>query len=234
MTLQLIQRRTIWWPTRLGWFWIILLTGGPLAFWCARGEDFLSLTEPLPAEALVVEGWIGVEGVRAAKVEFDQGHYRYIITSGGPMNGHWRQQGWNYATEASEILVRLGIPAAQVITAAAPGSQNHRTFESASVVQETLEKRGLHFTGINVFTAGAHARRSRLVFAKAMYPSIGVGVISWLPPAERRGVWWNSSERSLDLIKETIGYFFELFLNSGRLSNHPVNHVARNNTGNAP
>ena len=47
---------------------------------------FLSLTERRPAEILVVEGWIGRDGVRAAATEFERGVYRYVVTSGGVSN----------------------------------------------------------------------------------------------------------------------------------------------------
>ena len=86
--------------------------------------------------------------------------------------------------------------------------------------------RSLHAAGampsaINVYTRGAHARRSRLVFAKVFGPATKVGVISWQPTDFAAEHWWHSSERTEDLIKETVGYTFELLFNSGRLSNSP-------------
>ena len=44
--------------------------------WFNYGELFLALTHRLPAEVLVVEGWIGREGVRAAVDEFERGSYQ--------------------------------------------------------------------------------------------------------------------------------------------------------------
>jgi uncharacterized SAM-binding protein YcdF (DUF218 family) len=158
----------------------------------------------------------------AAKAEFERGKYQYIVTSGGPMNNRWASQDWNYATESYKLLVRLGVPPDHVIAAPASDVESHRTFESALVVRETLQKRGLHPAFVNVFTFGVHARRSRLVFAKALAPETKTGVISWIPDGYSDGPWWKSSERSLSLIKETVGYLFELLLNSGRRSNHPA------------
>jgi uncharacterized SAM-binding protein YcdF (DUF218 family) len=220
MFTRLIQRRTVWWPTPAGWAGLAMLIGAPSLLWWLQGEAFFSLTERQPAEVLVVEGWIGIDGVTAAKQEFEQGGYLYIVTAGGPTSNRWGRQQWNYAIEAAELLVRLGVPAEKVIVAPAPGTSSNRTFESALVVRQTMDKRGLHPAGVNVMTIGAHARRSRLVFAKVLPRETGVGSISWVPADYRRpGPWWKSSERALDLIKETVGYLFEVLLNSGRISN---------------
>jgi uncharacterized SAM-binding protein YcdF (DUF218 family) len=220
---RLFQRRTIWWPTLLGWAGLFLLLGAPLLLWWFRGEAFLSHTERQPADVLVVEGWIGIDGIRAAKAEFDRGGYRYIITAGGQFHYRWGTQRWNYAEEAREILVRAGAPSDKVIEARATNSDNQRTFESAVGVRRMLEKRGLHPAAVNVFTLGVHARRSRLVFAKALPPGTAVGVISWTPPDYQPvEPWWKSTERADDMIKETTGYLFEALLNSGRGSNSPA------------
>jgi hypothetical protein len=37
----------------------------------------------LPAEILVVEGWIGRDGVRAPAAEFEQSGYQYVVATGG-------------------------------------------------------------------------------------------------------------------------------------------------------
>ena len=224
MDFRLARRRTIWWPTLFTWTWLLILIGSVIAWWCFRAESFLSLTERHPAEVLIVEGWIGYEGIHAAKAEYDRGGYKYVITAGGPMNNRWAVEKWNYATESHDLLLKLGIPADRIIEAPASNSENHRTFESARTVREVLQKRNLQFTNFNVFSFGAHARRSQLVFTKALHLQTKVGVIAWVPAHFTDGAWWDSSERALDLIKETIGYFFEFFLNSGRFSNggdHP-------------
>lgn len=185
-----------------------------------EGEDFLSHPQRLPADALIIESWIGSDGVRAAKTEFDRGGYRYIVTAGALTNNRWGPQRWNYATEAAELLVRLGVPADRVIEARAQETDAQRTFEAAIAVRRALAARGIRLGSANVFTLGVHARRSRLIFAKAL-PGTEVGGISWRPAAYAPGPWWRSSERAEDLVKETVGYGFELLLNSGRLSNSP-------------
>src|SRR5260370_20142649 len=74
--LSLVHRCTIWFPTYLGAFLIASLLLTPVAWWLARGESFLSVTQPLPAEVLVVEDWIGRPGIRAAVEAVKRSSYR--------------------------------------------------------------------------------------------------------------------------------------------------------------
>jgi hypothetical protein len=71
--------------------------------WCTAGEKFLSLTDRSPAEILIVEGWIRDDGIRAAKLEFESGKYKYIVTSGSVIESHGIPQNWNYAIEAHDF-----------------------------------------------------------------------------------------------------------------------------------
>jgi uncharacterized SAM-binding protein YcdF (DUF218 family) len=218
---RFIQRQSVWWPTLLGWISIFVFVSGGGLLWWFNFESFLSRTDRLPADTLIVEGWIGVEGVRAAKAEFEQGRYRYIVTVGALTDNRWGPQRWNYATEAAELLVRLGVPSERVIESRSEETVAQRTFASAVAARQNLSLRGIKPAKANVFTRGVHARRSRLLFAKVLGPETEVGAISWTPASAAKGPWWHSTERADDLLKETAGYLYELLLNSGRFTNHP-------------
>ncbi len=216
MNFHLFQRRLGWFPTWLGWMVLLFLVIGPVSFWWFRGEAFLAETTRIPAEVLVVEGWIGREGFQAALAEFRQGTYRYLVTSGGVSTNNWDNQRWNYAESARNEFIRLGVPSEVIIAAPAGDNAEQRTYESAVAVARELEARGIHPHALVVFTIGAHARRSRLVYAKASPQSIAVGVISWTPSFLPKGPWWKSSVRAEALLKETVGWCLEILFNSGR------------------
>ena len=219
---RLLQRRTFWYPTWLGSFCLAFFFAAPAIWWCCYGEAFLSVTERRSAEILVVEGWIGPEGVRAAAREFVEHGYQYVVATGGvTISERWEVGGWSYAEGAQHELIRLGIPAERILVATARESERQRTFESAVAVRRALQTKGIHPKALNVFTWGPHARRSRLVFAKVETPEINVGAVSWTPAAYDTGPWWRSSDRAKELLAETAGYIYEAAFNSGRSSNFP-------------
>jgi DUF218 domain-containing protein len=213
---RLAHRRMVLLPTLFGWAIIFSAATTGILLWWFKGEAFLSRTERLPAAALVVEGWIGPEGISAAAKEFAQGGYRYIIATSGMSGDRWSRRRWSYADEAAQQLVRMGIPSDRVILAKPTDTETHRTFEAAEAVLKALRERDIHPKAVNIFTLGAHARRSRLVFAKVLRPGIEIGVISWTPNGYETGRWWQDSDRAVDFIKESLGYAFEVLLNSGR------------------
>jgi hypothetical protein len=218
--LRLVQRRTLWCPTWVGSLCLVLFLAAPAIWWGVYGEAFLSLTDRRPAEILVVEGWIGRDGVQAAAKEFVRHGYRYVITTGGLTSAErWDESSWSYAEGAQHELIRSGIPETQIIAATSRVVDRQRTFECAVAASRALQSKGIHARSLNVFTWGPHARRSRLVFAKVFQPDTDVGIVSWSPSTDRVGPWWHSSDRAKELLAETPGYFYEAFFNSGRPSN---------------
>jgi len=212
---RFVQRREIWCPTWLGSLCIALVLAVPLTWWLVYGESFLSLTQRRPADVLVVEGWIGGTGVRAAAVEFKQGLYRYVVAAGGVSTARgWDIAGRSYAKMAHDELVRSAVPEDRIILAPSLDTESQRTYESAVVVRRALAFRGIQAKAFNVFTQGPHARRSRLVFAKVLQTE--VGVIGWTPPGDKALPWWRSSDRAREFVTETAGYVYEALLNSGR------------------
>jgi uncharacterized SAM-binding protein YcdF (DUF218 family) len=206
---------------RIGFLCIVLLILAPIAAWFLYGESYLAKTHRSHADVLVVEGWIGRAGLRAAVDEFERGGYRYLIATGGLTSGRWEDQPESYAEMAARELVRLGLPKERLLAAPSEKTEKCRTFESAVAVRRTLHAANIKPEGINVFTFGPHARRSAMVFTKVNIDVQKIGVIGWCPPEYRTERWWQSSERSRELLDETVGYLYELLLDSGRRSNSP-------------
>jgi hypothetical protein len=207
-------------PTPLGFVLLGGLVLVPVLGWIGYGEAFLSPTERLPAKILIVEGWIGPEALRAAKEEFERGGYDFIFTSGGspdPLSpDNWQKAGWTYAEGAGHALARAGVPADKIIPAPPPETETARTYTSALSIKTALARRGFAPTAVNVFTLGSHARRSRLVYEKVFRPETAVGVIAWSPPGYTAEPWWRSSARAQEFLVQSVGFFYEYLLNSGR------------------
>jgi DUF218 domain len=221
LRLRFFRRCTILCPTWMGSFCIGVILFILVAAWFTYGESYLAVTDRSGADILVVEGWIGREGIRAAVDEFECGGYRFIIASGGLTSGRWEDEPASYATMAAQEMMRLGIPEERIVVARSANTESHRTFESAVAVWRTLQEARINAMALNVFTLGPHARRSALVFSKVNSPALKIGVIGWVPAKDKREPWWQSSDRSRELLDETVGYLYELLLNSGRRSNSP-------------
>lgn len=212
----LIRKRNLYWPTWKGWVLVVGLLAVPPIWWWLRGESFLAKTGRVDANVLVVEGWIGSEGVAAAAREFRDGAYEYAVATGGMSEPVWTEERWSYAELASKVLQGAGIPPERVVVAQSAPSVAGRTYESAVATRKALEARGIRVSGINVFTKSAHARRSRLLFDKVFGREVEVGVIGWLPPGHGEGSWRSSTERAESFLQESVGYAYEWLWDSGR------------------
>jgi hypothetical protein len=212
----LFRRRTIWCPTTLGFCAIAALLLAIGSWWIAFGESYLSLTDRLPPDVLVVEGWIGLEGVRAATAEFAEHGYRYIVATGELHSDSWEETHPSLADLTARELIRLGVPVERIVVAPAKESKMHRTYESCIAVRQALLDRGIRPKTLNIFTLGPHARRSWLTLSRVEGPATKVGVISWMPATYRGLPWWSSSWRAKMLMTEGFGYVYEALLNSGR------------------
>ena len=207
----------MWWPTWKGWLLLFCVLVAPVIAWAWLGERFLAHTERLAADTLVIESWIQPDALHAAAAEYRSGGYRHLVVTGGLMGSKGTLRRKSYSAQAERELVEAGIAKDAIIAAETPDVDNQRTHAAASAVRQTLQARNVHPVALNIFTAGAHARRSRLVFAKVFGSEVKVGAIAWTPSGRDAAVpWWRSSERTLTLLKETLGYSNELLFNSGR------------------
>jgi hypothetical protein len=196
-------------------FLAVVLT--PVIVWMRFGEPYLAHTERLPADTLVVESWVQEDGLHAAAAEFRSGGYRHLVTTGGLTGSKGTKRRRSYTAISEKALVDAGIAKDEIIAADMPDVDTQRTHAMALGAQRALKDRGITPRSINVFTEGTHARRSRLVYARVFGPDVRVGVISWLPWESSKDLpWWTSSERTLTLIKETLGYPYEVLFKSGR------------------
>jgi hypothetical protein len=200
-------------------FGLLALLVIPVLWLVTCGESFFSLTHRVPPDVLVVEGWIGQRGLQAAAVEFVRGGYKYVVTTGGQTDDPRLSS--SYAEIAAQELIRWDIPNDRIIVAASGEIQHPRTFNSARGAWRALQNRGIRPQYANLLTLGPHARRSQLVYSKVFAPATKVGVIAWVPADYGSAPWWRSMRRTGCLLKEIVGYPFELLLNSGRISNSP-------------
>ena len=176
----------------------------------ANVYPFLALTHRIAANTLVVEGWVHEYAINAGVEEFRNGSYDHVFTTGGPVIGKGGYLN-DYNTSASvgaELLQKAGIPreAVQMVPSRVIGRD--RTYSSAIALRDWFREHHLQVHRINVLTEDAHARRTRVLFARALGPDVSVGVISVPDPDYDAKHWWRYSEGVERVIEESFAYLY--------------------------
>jgi hypothetical protein len=156
----------------------VLVAGTAALAWAGRGlYPFLAVTEPVGAPVLVIEGWLDRHGLDQAAAAFRNGGYRFAVTTGAPIAQWPGTKGYaTFAERAADYLKMQGLT--QVTAVPSPESAQDRTFLSAVMVREWSGRSGHQVRAVDVFSQGAHARRSRLLYQLAFGPEVKVGVLA--------------------------------------------------------
>ena len=83
-----------------------------------------------------------------------------------------------------------------------------RTYEAAMMVKRWLSGSGIHARALDVYTLGAHSRRSRLLFKKVFGDDTAVGVIAADDQRYDPKGWWKSSNGVRTVVSELIAYIY--------------------------
>jgi hypothetical protein len=211
--MKFVRKKEIWIPTWQGFILLFLLLGALTYASVRHLYPFLAQNHPLPSvEIVIIEGWLADAELKEAAKAIHPG--QIIVTTGGPITfGQKILQYDNYATLATARLIALGIPAENIITAPAPDTQRDRTYVSAQAARRKLEELGLFGKSANIYTVGAHARRSYLLFRVVFGKNYPLGVISVMPPGYHLEQWYTCSAGFKHVVMELISWLYaQLFL----------------------
>ena len=109
------------------------------------------------------------------------------------------------------MLKEDGVPAELVQMVPSHVIGRDRTYSSAIALRDWFREHDVQVRSVNIVTEGAHARRTRLLFEKALGPNIQVGVIAIASPDYDAHRWWYYSEGVEEIIEEGIGYIYAKF-----------------------
>jgi hypothetical protein len=190
---------------------------------------FLAITRPAHGQFLVVEGWVHTDGLREAFAEFNKGGYLKILTTGTMVRSEWDPRARvTYAEWAASKFARIG--ASNALVEAVPCWVEHkdRTYHSALALKQWFLAKGITAKSIDVVTEGPHARRTRLLYQKALGSQVSVGIISVEDKEYDRKHWWRSSEGVREVVGEAIAYLY------ARIFFHPSTSGTEVSLNNAP
>jgi uncharacterized SAM-binding protein YcdF (DUF218 family) len=196
---------------------LILLT--VFAYALFRGSyPFLAVNAPAPGGILIVEGWGSDEVMRQTAARFKESllenHSSFnkvmvtggVVETGGPLMIYK-----TYADLGAAILLKSGLTTNEVEAVPAPFVQRDRTYAAAVSLKQWFDVHQVDVKAINLITVGPHARRSRLLFQKALGKQYKVGVISLSLTDYDPKHWWRSSSGVRIVISELLAYSYARF-----------------------
>lgn len=170
---------------------------------------FLAPDDPVGAEVLVVEGWLGSDELRAAIPLVRAGGYRQVVTTGGPIQDWSERLGAStYAELARQYLVEQGLESEQVVAVPAPESAQDRTYLSAVMVREWALAQAPSPRAIDVMSSGVHGRRTRRMYELALGDVAQIGIRSAESDDFESESWWQSSSGAKTVVTESIAWLW--------------------------
>jgi hypothetical protein len=206
------RQRQIRVPTWRGWLVLLTLAIVLLCVFARTVHPFLAVRDASQGGLLVIEGWAPDFALKQALREFESGHYQQLIVTGGPLErGAPLAKYQTYAELGTATLLALGAPSNAVVAVPAPAVRRDRTYQSGLSLLDYLEE---HRTQqpIHILTVGAHARRSKLLFKKALgeHYTVTTYAIEEIEYDSRH--WWRYSSGVRSVIGELIAYSYAKLL----------------------
>ena len=203
----LVCRRQCWVPSWRGWllaFGAFLLLG----YTGLRGiYPFLAVDTRVPGGVLVVEGWAPDYALAMAAREFREHPYERLCVTGGPLErGAPLSEYGTYADLGAAIVRQLGVRPEDVQSVPGPAVQRDRTYAAALALKRWLADHDLRATNCQVISVGAHTRRTRLLFEKALGREVSVGIIAVEDQDYDSRHWWRSSQGFRVVSGELLAY----------------------------
>ncbi|MBP7274894.1 MAG: YdcF family protein [Kiritimatiellae bacterium] len=193
--IRIRERRELTWPARgavlLLALALVRLSAPGMYLWLACGERL-----PVnPPRDVVIEGWLNDAALDHILPWLREHGESLVFCTGGPVEtGSILVPYHSYAEVTRQRLVQAGIPDERVRSVPAPYAARDRTLASALALRAHLEESSMPAGGrLLLISEGAHTRRSRLLFERALR---GIAKVeAWgIPPSRYgRNDWWTLS-----------------------------------------
>ena len=213
MPFNLVTKRESW---KLTWYGRLLLALLFLAiswFTAVGIYPFLAITQKVPANVLVIDGWMQANNLKRALAEFRSGEYERLLFIQPVLDGEDQNEPGRYCRRwVLTWLLQQGVTNSQLATLHPQIAMKDRTYHSALAVKAWLKEQGLTGQPINVITQGLHARRSRLLYEKVFGDSYKLGIIGLTNQDYDPAHWWRTSAGVREVVGESIAYLYVRFL----------------------
>lgn len=174
----------------------------------------------------MVESWLPDYALFNAVEEFKHGRYKFAIAIGPTLPYAGDLSRYPTAAEAAAAkLVELGLPRDRVIAVASGAASRDRTYSSGIAIKRWLETKEQSVKSLDVYSLGPHARRSRLLFQKALGNKVKVGVLASPDMNHDPERWWATSDGVKTVTSEGLAYIYArvIFPLLPHNSDNPIN-----------
>lgn len=208
----LFAKRPRWAPTWRGWCAFLFVSACLVVVLVLGIHRFLAVNCPVPGGILVMEGWLNDDAMADSVKEFRTHAYDRVVVTGGPIErGSFLSAYGTYAQLGAATLLKLGIETNKLETVPAKAVKKDRTYASALALSAWMKNQSPPIRKVNLLTQGAHARRSWLLFKKAIRKDAEVGVIAIEDRDYEPGRWYRSSMGVRFVLSELIAYAYVKF-----------------------
>lgn len=209
ISLKLFKRKectVLTWPAKL-LFLSILITFICLVFF--RIPFFLSKNDPVNGDYLLLDGQMPDFAIRNAIEIFNESNYKTIITTGGKFPSGYIVSGKkNMAELTYATFIELGFDSAKIIAIQGGDIPTNRTYNSGLSLKRWFSEHNINNAEIDILAIGCHARRSHILFQKALGDNYNVGIIAIEDKSYDNKKWWKTSKASRNVISETIAFIY--------------------------
>ncbi len=190
---------------------LALVLAGTLTVWYGT-YPFLAQTVPVDSNVLVVESWVPTHMLSLVALEFQRNHYERLLVMRATYDGPYSYvEAVDSREFAANTLVRYGVPRGAVETVFYPAADRDRTYHAAIATKQWIREHGMLGTSLTVAAVGPHARRTRMMFMKALGSDVKLGTLALQDPLYDPKRWWRTSEGVRDIIGESIAYIYARF-----------------------
>ena len=206
-----ITKKRRWGLTPFSWINILLLFSALGYLFLNKSHQFLAEHAPVEAKILIIEGPLPEYAITEVLHEYYSQNYDLIVLTGGPLSSYFKLSGYQSHPELISSILLEQIPEDQLVVLSRPAVLTDRTFANAQRLVSWLDTTHQEYPPVNIISVGVHARRSRLLFKKALGHT-QVGVVNIQDKSYDPKIWWKSSNGFRVVISECIAYIYARFL----------------------
>jgi hypothetical protein len=167
------------------------------------------VNKPVTSKIWVVEGHVEDFIIDSVTVNYHNKRCSVIFTTGIPIEKQlFCDRFSNYADLTAATLIARGCDSAHIHSAPCNPVQKDRSYTSALALKEELCHLGYNSGKINIVSQGTHARRTHVLFKKALGENWDVGIISYSDLSYDPKKWWTSSYGMRNVVYECLAYLY--------------------------